>query len=54
MCVTYFHNYDGCINMSSSFRFNNKWIGICVAVGFTGTLLDIYMLRYMKQHAVTV
>jgi len=27
------------------------WIGIYVAVGFTDTLLDIYMLRYMENEA---
>ena len=30
------------------------WIGIYVVVCFTGTLLDIYTLRYMKNEATCI
>ena len=47
ICVSYIFmiKMDG--NISSIYG----WIGIYVAVGFTDTLLDIYMLRYMKNEA---
>ena len=38
-------------NISSSFKYIRGWIGIYVDVDFTGTLLDIYMVRYMKNEA---
>ena len=49
MSYVFMINMDG--NISSSFRYIHGWIGIYVVVGFTGTLLDIYMVRYMKNEA---
>ena len=47
VCVSYIFmiKMDG--NISSIYG----WIGIYVDVYFTGTWLDIYMLRYMKNEA---
>jgi len=44
-------SYIFMIKMDGNISSIYGWIGIYVAVCFTGTLLDIYMLRYMKNEA---